>query len=752
MIVAAVTTLLSSCSLCSNEKEKEPVDYVNPYIGNISHLLVPTFPTVHLPNSMMRVYPVREDFTTDFLKGLPLIVPDHRKGSVLNMIPYSGEEKMMLKPIELSYDNEEIAPYRYKVELDEVATNVDFAPSHQSALYELTFNNNQPHQLLFPIQQGSMSYEGNTLSGYAYLVDRKSKVYIFAEMDVKPIDCRLLRGGKLHSNTHTTAEKPNSTLVLSFASNTPKLGLRYGISFISVEQAKKNLHREINHYDVDKLAMQGREIWNDALSKIEIVGGTEKEMSVFYTALYRTFERPVVVSEDGKYYSAFDNKIHNDGGRPYMLDDWLWDTYRATHPLRLLIDKEKENDIINSYITMAGYKEEGRRWLPTFPKITGDSHGMNCNHGIISVWDAWSKGARDFDLEKAFDACQSSIEDKTLIPWSDAPAGELDAFYKEHGYFPALHPSDEETVPHVGPFECRQAVAVTLGTAYDQWALSRIANELGYEKEAAHYANCGLNYRNVFNPATGFFHPKDKDGKLIPNVDYRYSRGVGARHYYDENNAYTYRWAVQHNITDLIAMMGGSKDFSLALDSLFSTPLGMSKYQFYKSFGADQSGNVGQFSMGNEPSFHIPYLYNYAGEPWKTQKRIRTLLNMWFRSDLMGIPGDEDGGGMSAFVVFSQLGFYPVTPGLPYYSIGSPSFEYAKVNLSDGGAIEIKAPNASYKNKYIQSVKLNGKEWNKTWFSHADIEGGALFEFVMGSMPNLDWAAGSPLPPTGYEN
>ncbi len=206
---------------------------------------------------------------------------------------------------------------------------------------------------------------------------------------------------------------------------------------------------------------------------------------------------------------------------------------------------------------------------------------------------------------------------------------------------------------------------------------------------------------------------------------------------------------IQHNIQDLIDLMGGKEKFCNNLDALFYEPLGMGKFQFYKTFGGDHTGNVGQFSMGNEPSFHIPYLYNYAGQPWKTQKKIRTLLNMWYRDDLMGIPGDEDGGGMSAFVIFSQMGFYPITPGIPVYVFGSPVFEDASLSLSNGKKLRIKAHDVSDRNKYIKSVKINGKEWTKPWFSHSDISEGGIIEFVMSETPNYAWGIDCP-PPSGY--
>ena len=735
--------LLASCTPGGemSSPQKSPVDYVNPYMGNISHLLVPTYPTVHLPNSMLRVYPERADFTGDMLSGLPVIVTSHRGSSAFNLSPYQGEESGLKPVINYSYDQEKIYPYRYQVYLDDNNIDVDFAPSHQSAVYGITFEGEGPAYLIFNSRNGQLKSDGKSVSGYQF-VDRKTKVYLYAETDKTPQQC-----GVVSDNTvkygETSVEGKDAALVLSYGNDVKKLGVRYGISFISEEQAKKNLEREIAAYDVDVVAKIARNDWNDALGKIQAQGGTEDDKVVFYTSLYRCYERPVNLSEDGRYYSAFDGKIHEDGGRPFYTDDWIWDTYRATHPLRILIDNERESDMINSFLLMA--EQMGTNWMPTFPEVTGDSRRMNSNHAVATVIDAWKKGVRGFDLEKAYIASKKGIEEKTLIPWSAAPAGWLDDFYKEHGYIPALKPGEKETVANVSIWEKRQPVAVTLGTAYDQWCLSQIAAELGKTDEAKHYLRESYNYRNVFNPETRFFHPKDKDGKFIEPMDYRYDGGLGARDYYDENNGYVYRWDVQHNIGDLISMIGGDKVFTSALDSMFNEPLGMSKWSFY-SFLPDYNGNVGMFSMANEPSLHIPYLYNYAGQPWKTQKRIRTLLNQWFRNDVMGVPGDEDGGGMSAFVVFSQMGFYPVTPGSPTYNIGSPVFTDVKVDLGNGNTFEVKANNASPENKYVQSARLNGEVLNQPWFNHSDIAQGGLLELEMGPKANKEWGTKTPPP------
>jgi predicted alpha-1,2-mannosidase len=718
------------------KKQKEPVDEVNPYMGNISHLLVPTYPTVHLPNSFLRIYPERADYTADRLNGLPLIVTGHRGRSAFKLSPFQGNENETPFVLPLSYDNEEVKPYRYSVYLDEAAIAVDYAPSRQSAVYNLSFERNEPPRLIFSCRQGALTAKGNTVTGYE-TISPKTKVYLYAETDAIPLKAGIvLEKGGVDWSAASVEAASHAALALAYSAVTGKLNVRYGISFISEEQAKRNLEREIAGYDASTVAEAGRKAWNEALNKICVEGGTENERAVFYTSLYRCYERPVELSEDGRYYSAFDDQVHDDGGRPFYTDDWIWDTYRAAHPLRILIDQPAENDIIRSFLLMA--EQMGTNWMPTFPGIAGDGRAMNSNHGVAMVIDAYKKGLRGFDLEKAYQACKKAIEEKTLIPWSDAPAGWLDDFYREHGYIPALRPDEPETVPNVSSWEKRQPVAVTLGTAYDQWCLSLIARELGKEEEADYYLRCSGNYRNLFHPETRFFHPKDKEGKFIDSVDYRFSGGLGGRHYYDENNGYVYRWDVQHDIPGLIALMGGNEAFAEALDGMFVEPLGMSKWQFYALF-PDHTGNVGQFSMANEPSLHIPYLYNYAGQPWKTQKRIRTLLDQWFRNDLMGVPGDEDGGGMSAFVVFSQMGFYPVTPGSPLYTIGSPQFSSVKIDLGNGRYFEIKAGNASAVNKYIQSAKLNGKPLDSAWFAHEDIANGGLLELEMGAKANKEW-------------
>lgn len=714
--------------------ELECVDYVNPYIGNISHLLVPTFPTIQLPNSLMRIYPTRGDYTSERLEGLPVVVTNHRERSAFRISVTQGTE---LKPIiSTSWDQERVTPYSYYVQIADNTIDVSLAVSHQSAIYDFEFSNpDQPATVILCSDNGKMNAQGSHAEGYQQL-SSSMRIFFSGEFSVKPIECGVLRDGDIQSG-QARAEGRQASVAFRFPAGTRKVSLRYGISLIGETQASHNLAREQKGFNRLAVEKKGRKVWNETLGHIQVKGGSEDQKTVFYTSYYRTFERPVCLSEDGCYFSAFDGKIHNDDGVPFYTDDWIWDTYRAAHPLRALIFPAVEENIISSYLLMA--EQMGTKWMPTFPEMTGDTRRMNSNHGVAMVADALYKGLQ-VDADRAFEYCRRGIEEKTLAPWCGNPAGWIDDFYKQHGYIPALNEGEKETDPNVHGFEKRQPVAVTLGTSYDEWCLSRIAQWRGDEENRQKYLRLSYNYRNVWNAETRFFHPKDKDGRFLPNFDYRFGGGLSAREAYDENNGWTYRWDVQHNLADLARMMGGREQMVANLDQTFAEGMGRGKREFYNQL-PDQTGNIGQFTMANEPSLHIPYIYNYAGAPWKTQKRIRQCLGTWFRNDVMGVPGDEDGGGLTSFVVFSSMGFYPVTPGFPIYNIGSPLFTDVQVSLPGGKTFRIVAKDCSDTNKYIQSAKLNGKPLDKPWFTHDDIKKGGTLVLEMGSRPNKSWGS-----------
>lgn len=730
---------------------KDVVDYVNPYVGNISHLLVPTFPTVQLPNSMLRVYPERADYTSEYCNGLPVIVTNHRERSAFKLLPQLGDE---LKGVmQYNYDNERLTPYSFSIELADNTIKARYAVDHQSAQYQVDFTKPGQHALVLTTQNGDLHTGAGWISG-SQLISGQTKVYVYMETEERPVATGIVENGKVSSET--SVEGRNVSAAFRFTDGLQTVHLRYGVSFISEEQAKRNLRREQNDYDLDRVAAAGRKLWNETLSRIQVEGGTEDEKTVLYTSYYRTFERPVCMSEDGRYWSASDNQVHADEGTPYYTDDWIWDTYRAAHPLRVLTDQPLEANILTSFLRMS--EQNGTGWIPTFPEVNGDSRRMNSNHTTATFADAMAHGM-NINLAEAYQACRRCIEEKSLAPWSgESKAGWIDRFYKNHGYIPALAAGEKENDPNVNKFEKRQPVAVTLGTAYDQWCLSLMADQLAkttkqkklarqYAAQAAQYRQASYNFRNLYNAQTAFFHPKDSAGRFIEPFDYAFSGGMGAREYYGENNGWVYRWDVPQHISDLVSLMGGPEKFAANLDQTFAAPLGRSKYEFWAKL-PDHTGLIGQFSMANEPSFIIPYLYNYCGMPWKTQKRIRQALKTWFRNDLEGVPGDEDGGGMTSFVVFSSLGFYPVTVGMAMYNIGSPLFTDARLRLTNGKTFEIIAHNASDANKYIQSAKLNGRDLNQPWFLYNDIKDGGVLELQMGPEPNKQWGAQS-VPPSG---
>lgn len=702
-------------------------------MGNISHLLVPTYPTVHLPNSLLRFYPDRSDFTVNKIQGFPLNVPSHRSGNLFSILPFTGSPGETPSDNIYTYDNESITPYSYRVTLDEPDIKINFTPSSKSGFFSFNFpDRNEFGVILRTRNTGGFTIENNAITGYDTF--NGVKAFLYLEPEVKP-DHVIVEGDNITLNTGSYPEVNRTSIILIFQSLANNiLNIRYALSYISVEQAKKNLQNDIKTWDFNSLSDNGRRLWNSVLSKVEIEGGTENQRKVFYTSLYRCHERMIDITEDNRYYSAWSNNIESSNDTTFFTDDWVWDTYLALHPLQLILNPLQQDEKIASYIRMA--RQSG--WMPTFPTVSGDNHAMNGNHSVAVILDAWNKGIRGFDLEEAYDHLKKTIFHETKLPWVKGNATWLDEFYDEKGYFPGLQKGEPETCPEVHSFEKRQSVAVTLASCYDDWCMAQIAKILNKENDYDFFFKRSLNYRNLFNKETGFYHPKDKDGNWIKPFDYRFDGGMGARDYYDENNGWTYIWQPYHALDDLIELMGGTEKFDKKLDQLFSESLGRSKWQYYATM-PDATGNVGQFVMGNEPSMHIPYLYNLAGKPWKTQKRVRMLMDTWFRNDLMGVPGDEDGGGLSAFYVFSAMGFYPVTPGIPEYHIGSPLFNKIKIRLQNGNVFTVIAKNNSRFNKYIQAAKLNGNPLNRPVIIHNDIIQGGTLVLEMGEKPNYSW-------------
>ena len=719
--------------------------YVNVYMGNISHTLVPSLSTVQLPHSMLRVYPKRQDFAAWAIEDFSLISPSHRAIFPGNgILPFTD-----FAPEKSTLDNEQITPYSYSAILDIQEIGVDFAPSYRSAIYVFDFSNSpsKKRNIRLRVDDGKIFFDTkkgalNLLQNIGKDGGTKMHISVFFGGQPKRISIRPFsrqpEPNPLIAPTKPFVPKNGADAVLEFGDGIDKISVKYGVSFIDFEAAQNNLGREIAGFDIKKLKKSGRKAWNEALSKIKIKTSDERLKRVFYTSFWRTFERMVDFSEYGRYYSAYDQKVH-ESENPFYCDDWIWDTYRALHPLRVLLEPSKEARMLQSYVDMASQTPE--KWLPTFPQIFGDAHAMNGNHAVAAFLDAYQKGVRGWDFGKALEVSINTLLTESIVPWHRGVRTSLDEFYCEKGYFPALKEGEAETVAEVNSFERRQAVATTLAASFDDWCVYNMILESEKSAESpenSKYKDLFLkrshNAENLYNEKTGFFHPKDSDGNFIEPFDYRIAGGLGFRDYYDENNAWTYRWEAAAFL-DLVSLMGGAQKFERNLDDTFLTPIGMFKWRFWGCHAPDQTGNVGQFSMGNEPSFIIPYLYNRAGAPHKTQKAIRALIGTWFRDDLMGVPGDEDGGAMSAFVVWSMLGLYP-NVGKADYEIGSPFFDEAEICLESGRKIKILAKNNSRENKYVKSLKLNGEEVLGSQIRHDQIKDGAVLEFVMSPRPN----------------
>lgn len=742
MAVAIVTMLLAGCT-SRTPAGREPWDEVDPDIGGVGWLLKPTRPTVSMPNSMVRMYPARADWLDDQIDFFPLTVKSHRQGELFGVMPFTGgvADSLWARPAAYDHDLEIKRPWYYASWLVDEEVEVEYTVASHSGIFRFHIPEGSSAGIRLQVnerggwqQVGDSAFLGveefNGMKAWAYGVFSAPATAVADTMRVT----LPRRKGIRKVPVLRVAFGPKAPAALVF---------RYGISFIGPEQARHNLEKEIPGDDVFvEVSDAARAAWHKALGRIRVKGGTPAQRRVFYTALYRYYERMVNITEEGRYFSAYDHRVHK-ADRDFYVDDWIWDTYLAQHPLRMILDPQQEADMIRSYVDM--YRQSG--WLPQFPLLYEDKPAMNGFHSTIMILDAWRKGIRDFDAEKAYEGMKKNALEATMLPWRNGPATVLDTFYREHGYFPALHPGEQETVPQVHPFERRQAVAVTLGASYDDWALAQMAGELGKTADHERFMREALNYRNLYDPSRKLFMPKDARGEWI-DIDPGWDGGPGGRDYYDENNGYTYAWQVQHDIPGLIALHGGREAFVRDLDHLFRMDLGRTKYQYWARF-PDATGMVGQFSMGNEPSFHIPYLYNYAGAPWKTQKHIRFLLDAWFPDYIFGIPGDEDGGAMSAFVVFSMMGFYPVTPGVPVYNIGSPVFREVTIHLPGGKHFRIVAKNYAPENKYIQSARLNGKPLYQPWFTHKELMQGGELVLTMGAYPNKRWGSAPEAAPPG---
>jgi len=478
--------------------------------------------------------------------------------------------------------------------------------------------------------------------------------------------------------------------------------LKVAISSVSIDNARQNLETELSDWNFEQTRKTAEAIWEAELSKVRVEGGTKAERINFYTALYHAFIVPNLYMDINGEFSGRGGNTYTADGDNYTVFS-LWDTYRAAHPLYTILQPKRNEDFIRSFLRL--YDQGGL--LPVWELAGNETFCMIGHHAVSVIADAYMKGYRNFDVEKAYKACRKSA-DTTLF--------SLPVFI-EKGYLPLT--------------EEGESVSKTLEYAYDAWCIAQMAKAMGKEADYAEYIQRAQYYKNLYDPATGFMRAKSNESWISPfdprEVNFNYT----------EANAWQYSFYVPQDISGLAALHGGKEKLAALIDSMFVAPTETTgRHQ------SDITGLIGQYAHGNEPSHHVAYLYNYLGQPWKTQAMVRRIMDELYAPEPDGLCGNEDCGQMSAWYVLSAMGFYQMVPGAPYYTIGSPLFKKVTIHLDNGRQFMIKADKSSSKNRYIQSATFNGNAFNKSYFSHADLLMGGELNFKMGDAPNIKWGVG----------
>lgn len=537
------------------------------------------------------------------------------------------------------------------------------------------------------------------ITGWAKL----RKVYFHIEFSMPILSSELSDGDRRHVDT-PVINGTNLHALFSFdRKGNDELIAKVALSPVSIENARQNMTAEVPAWNFDEVSAAAEQSWENELGKIQIQG-TDLQKTIFYTALYHTMVQPNTMSDTNGEYMATDYTTRQlKEGETHYSTFSLWDTFRAAHPLYTLLHTDKTEDFVKSMIRQ--YDDYG--YLPIWQLWGQDNYCMIGNHSIPVIVDAVLKGIAGIDAEKAYEAVRAS----SLTSHPNSPFD----VWEKYGYMP-------ENIQ-------TQSVSITLEQAYDDWCVAQLAKKLGKEEDYNRFMKRSAYYRNLFNPTTGFFQPKDDKGEwILPFDPYKY--GANGGYPFTEGNAWQYYWYVPQNITDLITLTGGKKAFIQKLDAFFTTTHQSGE------LNDNASGFVGQYAHGNEPSHHVAYLYACAGEAWKTQKYVAHIMNNLYNNSSSGYAGNDDCGEMSAWYIFSALGFYPVNPASGEYVIGTPMLEEAVIQLPGGKQFIVKAPRKKESDIYIRSMKLNGKKYTKTFITHQDLINGGTLEFVMSAKPN----------------
>lgn len=698
---------------------------VNPFIGTGGH--GHTYPGASMPFGMMQLSPdtrmadwdgssgyhysdsVIYGFSHTHLSGTG--IPDYCD---ILFMPFFGKVHWDNKDYRsgFSHKNEKASPGYYEVLLDKDNILAQLTSSFRSGMHQYQYDRAaKDHSLLIDLQ-----HRDEVLDSWIEFVSpteirgfRRSKswaqdqhLYFYAKFE-QPIASFQVNSGNDSTNSLKYNRGKNLKAALRFKKTGRERTLRVkvGISGVSVEGARRNLETEIPHWDFNQVRKTAITEWNKELTKIKISGGTRDQQVVFYTALYHASLSPNIYQDvDGKYRGT-DLRVHEASGFNNYSVFSLWDTYRTLNPLMTIINPNKTNDWIKTFL--AQYQQGGM--LPVWELSGNETFCMIGYHSVPVIVDAYQKGIRDFDANLAL---------KAMLSYAESDRYGL-KHYRERGY--------------IGNEADHESVSKTLEYAYDDWCIAQFAKMLGNDKVYQEYLHRSQHYKNLFDPRTGHMRGKIQSAWFSP-FDPR-----EVNNFFTEGNSWHYSFAVQQDIETLIQLHGGKEKFATKLDELFTTSSELTGRN-----QADVTGLIGQYAHGNEPSHHMAYLYNYAGMPWKTQELIHRINNEFYLNSPDGLIGNEDCGQMSAWFIMSAMGFYPVVPANGDYVIGSPLFDEVTVNLEGGKKIIIRKHGKNPAAKYVKGLKWNGKQISRSYLMHADLLQGGVLEFEMEEFPSKTWA------------
>jgi predicted alpha-1,2-mannosidase len=629
-----------------------------------------------------------------------------------------------------SHQNEVAAAGYYKVRLDDDHITAELTATTRVGVHQYTFPKSDQSHIILDLMAGIYNYEEKTVWTYVRVVNdtlvtgyrqtngwARTRTVYFAMSFSKPFkNYGRNQEGKMpyrgfwgkFDQTKNFPEIAGKKVRLFFDFNTEedeKIKIKFALSPVSQENALQNMRAEVTGWDFEKVKAQAQAAWNKELNKIEIDASNDDKVN-FYTAMYHAFINPTVYTDVNKQYKGLDQGIHAADGFTNYTTFSLWDTYRALHPFFNLIQPSRNNDMVKSM--MAHYNQISLKMLPIWSHYANDNWCMSGYHSVSVIADAVIKGTYTGDANEALDACIATAKKRNY---------EGIGFYMDQGYIPAE----------------RSGISVsnTLEYAYDDWAIAQLAKKLNRMDVYQEFIKRSNNWKNNFNTASGFMQPKMADGTFRKDFDALSTNGQG----FIEGNSWNYSFFVPHDPTALMELMGGKKKFAARLDTLFSMHL---PDQFFaETEDITREGIIGGYVHGNEPAHHVVYFYNWAGQAYKTQAQVRHILKMQYKPSPDGLGGNDDCGQMSAWYMFSSLGFYPVSPGGDEYALGSPSVKNASLNLENGKTFTVTAINQSDKNVYVQKVLLNGKELSKPFIKHSDIITGGTLTFYMGAKAKL---------------